>query len=149
MKRNFELMLILDKDITDVKRASLLESVQKMIGSGVRTEKLGLRRFSVPINYKSEGYYTLLHFQASPEKIAEMTKVMNITDGIVRFMFVSKTEKEIEADKIRKAQRDKIKAERELAEKTAAVAAAEEKKEKKVKSEKEKEKKENKGETSE
>jgi len=137
MKKQYELMLILDSGKTDEKRTALVDMVKKMAGSGVRVEKLGLRKFSVPINYKAEGYYHLLHFEAPSTKVAEMTKTMNITDGIVRFMFVSKTDKEIEYDKVRKAQRDKAKAERdaekppveEPAEKKTVKKAAEKKEE--------------------
>ena len=127
VKRNYELMLILDRDKTDEKRTELLNAVKKMAGSGVSVEKMGLRRFSVPINYKPEGYYQLLHFEADKTRVAEMTKAMNITDGIVRFMFVSKTDKQIEADKVRKAAREKMKAEREAAEKEAKKEAEEKK----------------------
>ena len=112
MKKNYELMVILAAEKTDEKRAALLDQIKKMAGSGVRVEKLGLRKFSVPINYKAEGYYHLFHFEADNSKVAEMTKAMNIADGITRFMFVVKTQKEIEADKARKAQRDKMKAEK-------------------------------------
>jgi len=106
MKRQYELMLILDRDVAEDKRGALLDTVKKMAGTGTKVEKMGLRRFATPINYKPEGYYHLLHFEADNAKVAEMTKAMNITDGIVRFMFVSKTPEQIEADKARKAKKE-------------------------------------------
>lgn len=112
MKRNYECMLILAADKPEDKRAELITQFSKMASASTRVEKMGMRKFSVPINYKAEGFYVLLHFEAGAEKIAEMTKVMNITDGVVRFMFVQKTDKQIEADKMRKAQRDKAREQR-------------------------------------
>ena len=37
-----------------------------------------------PINYKSEGYYVLMTFEAAKTLIEEIKRVIGITDGVIR-----------------------------------------------------------------
>lgn len=102
-KRNYELMLILSGTLTDEKRGELITKFQKMASDKTAVEKWGMRRFAYPIQYRNEGFYVLMHFVANADKVAEMTKLFNITDGVVRYLFIVKDEKQIAADAARKA----------------------------------------------
>jgi len=115
-KRNYECMMIVSSAVTEEKRGELVKKFSKMASPSTTVEKLGLRKFSVPINYREQGFYVLLHFEASPEVVAEMTKVMNITDGVERFIFIAKDEKMLAADVERKAKRLEAKAKRDAKE---------------------------------
>lgn len=109
-------MMIVSSAVTEEKRGELVKKFSKMASPSTTVEKLGLRKFSVPINYREQGFYVLLHFEASPEVVAEMTKVMNITDGVERFIFIAKDEKMLAADVERKAKRLEAKAKRDAKE---------------------------------
>ena len=125
MKKNYELMLVVASNIEEGARNKLVEKFAKMTcDKEIRIEKMGMRKFATPINYRAEGFYTLMHFAATGKEVAEMTKLFNITDGIDRYMFVAKTEKQIAADIERKKKRDAARAER-----AGLEAAAEAKKE--------------------
>ena len=110
--KNYECMLILGSHITEEKRGELIKKFSKMASTDTMVEKMGMRKFSVPINYRKEGFYVLMHFRADNAKIAEMTKLMNITDGVERFMFVQKTDGQLEYDAERRAKRAAARAER-------------------------------------
>ena len=104
-KRLYECMIIFTSNLEEVKREEIIKKLSKMASTDTRVEKLGMRRFSVPINYRAEGFYILLHFAGDAEVVAKMTAIMNITDGIERFLFVTKDEKQIAYDAERKAKR--------------------------------------------
>ena len=44
----------------------------------------GKRRLAYPINYETEGYYVLFNFTSAPSFPAELERVLNITDGVMR-----------------------------------------------------------------
>jgi small subunit ribosomal protein S6 len=54
--------------------------------SGV--DKLGMKKFAYRINFKTEGFYVLMNFEAPANLVSEMNKSMNIADLVVRQMFV-------------------------------------------------------------
>ena len=108
--RNYECMLIISASVSEEKRGELISKFSKMASSKTSVEKWGLKKFSYPIQKRNEGFYVLMHFQADSTKVAEMTRLMNITDGIVRFMFVEKNEKQVAADEARRAAKRAAKA---------------------------------------
>jgi len=61
-----------------------------MAGKDVKVETLGLKKFATPINHKKDGYYYLMNFQADEATPKSMGALMNITAGMVRYMFVCK-----------------------------------------------------------
>ncbi|MCL2569783.1 MAG: 30S ribosomal protein S6 [Firmicutes bacterium] len=104
-KKNYEMMMIISRDTTEEKRADIIKKFSKMASTNTIVEKWGMKKFAYPIDYKSEGFYVLFHFQAGPEVIKQMTDAMNITEGVARYIFVIKDEKMLEADAKRRAMR--------------------------------------------
>lgn len=90
----YELLYIIAQDATDEQKEALINKFSKMIedkgGNVLSLEKIGTKKFAYPINFKNEGYYVLMTFEAPSEVVDEMTKLMNITEHIVRQMFVRK-----------------------------------------------------------
>lgn len=110
--KNYECMMILGSNLTDDKRAALIKKFQTMAGKDATVEKMGMRKFTVPINYRKEGLYVLLHFKAEGNVVKEMSHLMNITDGVERYLFIQKDEKMLAADAERRARRAAARAER-------------------------------------
>ena len=46
----------------------------------------GKRKLAYPINYETEAYYIVAQFASAPEFQAELDRVLNITDGVLRSM---------------------------------------------------------------
>ena len=44
----------------------------------------GKRKLAYDINYESEGYYVLYTYESKPDFPAELDRVFNITDGVMR-----------------------------------------------------------------
>ena len=92
--KKYELMYIIDSSVTDEQREALIAKFRALIesnnGKVVNEEKMGLKKFAYPINYKTEGYYVLVEFEADSSVPALIKEQMLITDGIVRHMTVAK-----------------------------------------------------------
>ncbi len=55
-------------------------------------EEWGKRKLAYPINYEADGYYVLINFQSEESFPAELDRVINITDGVLRSLIVAKGE---------------------------------------------------------
>lgn len=90
----YELMYIISADANDAEKEALVEKFKALVEnkggvvSGV--DKLGMKKFAYKIDFKTEGYYVLMNFEAPAEVVKEMNNLMNITDFVVRQMFVRK-----------------------------------------------------------
>lgn len=51
-------------------------------------EEWGKKKLAYEINYESEGYYVLYNFESKPDFPAELERVINITDGVLRSIVV-------------------------------------------------------------
>ena len=54
----------------------------------VDVDEWGKRKLAYDINYESEGYYVVYHFDSKPEFPDEFERVISITDGILRSLVV-------------------------------------------------------------
>ena len=90
----YELLFIIASDASEEKREQLIAKFKALIeekgGVIAGVDKWGMKKFAYPINFKNEGYYVLVNFESNPEIVDGISKLMNITDGIVRHMFVKK-----------------------------------------------------------
>ncbi|MGB8003106.1 MAG: 30S ribosomal protein S6, partial [Gaiellaceae bacterium] len=54
----------------------------------VRHDVWGRRRLAYEIGHKGEGSYHLLNFDADAETLAELSRILRITDGVMRHLAV-------------------------------------------------------------
>ena len=90
----YELMYIISCDTAEEKREELIKKfasyVENKGGVVEGIDKMGMRKLAYPINFKNEGFYVLMNIQLNPAEVDAMAKLMNITEGIVRQLFVRK-----------------------------------------------------------
>lgn len=88
----YELMLILRPNLEDEARDAALEKVRGLItadgGSIDSEESWGKRRLAHEIDHTEEGDYQVVQFHANTATVAELDRVLHITDQILRFMIV-------------------------------------------------------------
>ena len=84
----YEMLYILDVDLSDEAKESIIKKFEDLVvangGAVEKTDRWGVRKLQYPINYKSEGYYVLMTFEAAKTLVVELKRVAGITDGIVR-----------------------------------------------------------------
>ena len=61
-------------------------------GEVEKTDRWGKKRLAYEIQDFAEGQYVLVNFKANPDTVAELDRVMRITDDILRHMIISKGE---------------------------------------------------------
>jgi len=114
-KRQYECLMIVENTVKeDETRKKLVDKFAKMAGADVKVDVWGLKKFATEINHKKDGYYYLLNFTATPDVPRAMNDLMNITDGIVRAMFVCKDD-----------QKQAVKSKKKPAKKPAAEVVSE------------------------
>ena len=87
MTRPYELMVILDSKIGDAEADAILNKAIDLIrqdGNLGRVDRWGRRKLAYEINKHPEGNYTVIQFGASPETVAEIARVLSITDAVLR-----------------------------------------------------------------
>lgn len=86
--RKYEMLYILTATLTDEEKDAIIakfENVVKNAGGNVeKVDKWGVKKLAYPINYKSEGFYVLMSFEASTTVVAELKRIAGITDGVIR-----------------------------------------------------------------
>ena len=84
----YEMLYIIDADVNEEAREGLIAKFEDLVKSngGVieSTDRWGIKKLQYPINYKTEGYYVLMTFEAEKTLVVEIKRVAGITDGIVR-----------------------------------------------------------------
>lgn len=90
----YELLFIISSDVAEEKREELIKKFASYVESKKGTvegiDKWGMKKLAYPINFRNEGFYVLMNITLNPEEVDAMAKLMNITEGIVRQMFVRK-----------------------------------------------------------
>lgn len=88
---SYETMFIVDATLSEEDTAAVIEKFKTLIeGNGTvsKFDEWGKRRLAYPINDENEGYYVLVNFESAPEFVAELERIFNITDGIIRSMTI-------------------------------------------------------------
>lgn len=90
----YELLYIISSDVAEEKREEIISKFASYVeakgGVVEGIDKWGMRKLAYPINFKNEGFYVLMNITLDPNGVDAMAKLMNITEGIVRQMFVRK-----------------------------------------------------------
>ena len=90
----YEMLYVLDAGLAEDATEALIKKFEDLVtvgGGAVETiDRWGVKKLQYPINYKTEGYYVLMTFDANPSQIAEMERVASITDGVIRRMITKR-----------------------------------------------------------
>lgn len=87
----YESIFVLDAALEEEKITALSEKFTKLIEANGTIESVdvwGKRRLAYPIDYKTEGHYTLVKFEAAPEFPKELERVYGITEGVLRTIVI-------------------------------------------------------------
>ena len=86
----YELMLIVSANADEDRQKEIVErlraSVEKGGGRVVGIDEQGKKKMQYEIKKQPEGVYTVLTFTAEPATLAEIERVLGITDEVLRVM---------------------------------------------------------------
>ncbi len=93
MPNSYETIMVLSSQLDEEATKALVEKFTSLIaanGSVESVDEWGRRRLAYEINDEAEGYYVLVNFKSEPDFVKELTRVYQITDGVMRNIVVRK-----------------------------------------------------------
>jgi small subunit ribosomal protein S6 len=98
--RLYELGLILRVDKAEDELAELVETIKGWIanqeGTIVKEDVRGRRRLAYPIAKQRDGYYIFYEIELPPSAPAEIERNLNISEDVLRYLFIRSDEDEEE-----------------------------------------------------
>ena len=96
--KSYELLYFIDPALGEEEKVAVNARVSKAIaGINATVESVdewGKRKLAYEIKNLSEGEYYLVNFQADPDQIFELNRLLRITDQVIRFTIVRRSVKE-------------------------------------------------------
>ena len=87
---DYEILLMLDPELAEERQGEILTRTQDLItkqgGDWESQQPWGRRKLAYEIDHKSEGVYHLLTFRSTPETLDEVSRVLKLTDRVIRHM---------------------------------------------------------------
>jgi len=87
----YETILVFNSALGEEAVSALVEKFKTLIAGNATVEKTevwGKRRLAYPINDLTEGYYLLMQFESKPDFPAELNRVLEITEGVLRSLVI-------------------------------------------------------------
>lgn len=92
----YEILLLLDPELAEERQTEIVTRVRALAESGggtwVSHDSWGRRRLAYEIDKKPEGFYHLLNLDVEPATLDEISRILKITDGVMRHLPVHRIE---------------------------------------------------------
>ena len=83
---------MLDAELAEERQNEIVTRARELVerggGAWQGHETWGRRKLAYEIDKKTDAHYHLLHFDADPATLDELTRILKITDGAMRHMAV-------------------------------------------------------------
>jgi small subunit ribosomal protein S6 len=97
LRTEYEILVMLDPEAPEERQNEILERARELVerggGTWDRHEPWGRRRLAYQIAHKDEGVYHLVEFTSEPDTLDELSRVLKITDGVMRHMAVRRVQR--------------------------------------------------------
>ena len=94
----YELLFFVAPSIDEATNEAVMTRIQNTItaanGTVDNVDNWGKRKLAYEIDGLTDGDYTLIDFHADPAEVAELDRVLRITDAVVRHMIVKRTDRD-------------------------------------------------------
>jgi small subunit ribosomal protein S6 len=84
----YEIMLLLDPELPEGRHEEIVARTRELIEKGGGRwngqDAWGRRRLAYEIDHKEEAVYHVLFFSVEPETLEEVSRILRITEGVVR-----------------------------------------------------------------
>ena len=89
---DYEVLLMFDPELGDDREGEIVARARELVERGGGTwrshDLWGRRKLAYEIDHKTDGVYHLVTFDADPATLDELSRVLKITDGVMRHMAV-------------------------------------------------------------
>ncbi|CVH79954.1 30S ribosomal protein S6 [Rubneribacter badeniensis] len=94
----YELLFFVAPSTDEETRTAVMKRIETTISDAKGTvdnvDNWGKRKLAYEINGLTDGDYTLVDFHADPADVAELDRILRITDTVVRHMIVKRTDRD-------------------------------------------------------
>ena len=91
---SYELLYILNNELADEAKEQVIEKLNAVVtangGTIDNVDKWGTRRLAYPINYKNDGDFVLLTFEAEASVVKELDRLAGLSTDVLRRMITVK-----------------------------------------------------------
>lgn len=88
------MLYVLDAGLTDEANEALVKKFEDVVASSggkvVSTDKWGVKKLAYSINYKNDGFYVLMTFEAEGSVVKELDRVAGLTSEVLRRVITAK-----------------------------------------------------------
>ncbi len=92
--KTYEMLYVLDASLTDEAKDSFVAKFEAVVsdngGKVVSTDKWGVKKLAYPINYKADGYYVVMTFEAEGSAVKELDRIAGLSVEVLRRMITVK-----------------------------------------------------------
>ena len=97
MRTEYEILVMLDPEAPEERQNEILDRARELVegggGTWDRHEPWGRRRLAYEIAHKDEGVYHLVEFTSEPDTLDELSRILKITDGVMRHLAVRRVQR--------------------------------------------------------
>ena len=90
--RSYEMVFIIHPEIDGDNAEGVITDVKDLIarndGEVTEVEPWGLRKLAYPIKKQQEGRYVLMEFDLEPQNVAEIERVLKLTEPVIRHLII-------------------------------------------------------------
>ncbi len=95
--RPYETMVVFDSTIDaqtiQVALDRALDTIRNNGGTPGSIDRWGKRPLAYEINKRKEGYYVLVEFEGQADTVAELDRILTLTDEVMRFKILRRNER--------------------------------------------------------
>src|SRR4051794_20093972 len=93
----YEILLMVDPELPEERQDEIVTRARELIegrgGTVSKHEPWGRRKLAYEIDHKTDGTYHLLLFTCDAETLDELSRILKITDGVMRHLAVRRPER--------------------------------------------------------
>ena len=86
--KTYEMLYVLDSALTDEGKDGFVKKFEDIVvslnGKVVSTDKWGVKKLAYPINYKHDGFFVLMTFEADGSVVKELDRVAGLSVEVLR-----------------------------------------------------------------
>ncbi len=95
--RPYEIAVIFDATLDESVIRGTIDRITAQVrasgGTSGRVDRWGRRAFAYELNHRSEGYYVFVEVVAEPEAVAEVDRILALSDDVLRHRVIRQPER--------------------------------------------------------
>ena len=115
MRRDYELGIILNPEVSEEQARAILERVDQVVtshdGQVMRVNQWGRRRLAYPIEHHRDGLYMFIDMALTPETVFELDRTLKVSEEVLRHLIKRRDPKTVQKEREARAASEAARAE--------------------------------------